>query len=208
MALYLEWEEAQRYSTLVEAMHADRKKVFIDTLKWDLPHDGVSERDQFDTSEASYLILQNGQIGDHLCSVRLLDTCRPHILGSIFPQLCEGAVPRGPTIREITRFCASPRYKAAERLRARNMMARALIELGHREGITAYTAVCDLGFLTQVLAAGWRCQPLGMPQPYEGGLIGAFMIFVDDNSLDLMTSGWRWDRPVLTIEDRNAALAA
>lgn len=208
MVSYLDRSDAASKPELFHAMHADRKRVFVDALKWDLPHDGETERDEFDNSAASYLILQDPRTGDHLSSIRLLDTLRPHILGNIFPHLCEGEVPRSPRIREITRFCASPRFRAVDRLHARNMMARALIELGHIEGIDAYTAVCDIGFLTQVLSAGWRCQPLGMPQPYENGLIGAFMIFVDANSLDLMTSGWRCDQPALTIEHRNAARAA
>lgn len=206
MLFYLNWQEAQARTSLVDSMHADRKRVFVDALKWDIPHDGEFEKDEFDNDRASYLILPDSASGDHLSSIRLLDTEGPHILGDVFPFLCEGRVPRGPHIREITRFCASPRYKAAERLRARNMMARALIELGHREGIAGYTAVCEIGFLSQILAAGWRCDPLGLPQPYGESFIGAFIIHVDSDSLDLMTHGWRWDRPVLTIEHRNPAL--
>jgi len=207
MALHLSWEDVRQRPSLAHAMHADRKRVFVDTLRWDLQHDGEIERDEFDDEYATYLILRDKGGEDHLSSIRLLDTDRPHILGDIFPFLCEGEVPRGPDIREITRFCASPRYRAAERLSARNMMARALIELGHKTGISAYTAVCDIGFLQQVLAAGWRCQPLGLPQPYQGGLIGAFMIFVDADSLDRMSPGWQYDQPVLRVEDRSVLAA-
>lgn len=207
MVHYFSWRETQSHPSLMNAMHADRKRVFVDTLKWDLKHDGVVERDEFDNEHADYLILQDRVTGDHLSSIRLLDSRRPHILGDIFPFLCEGGVPRGENIREITRFCASPRVRAAERLKARNMMARALIELGLWEGIEAYTAVCDLGFLQQVLAAGWRCQPLGLPQVHEGNLIGAFMIFVETNSLDRMAPSWRCDQPALRIENRSALAA-
>ena len=34
---------------LFQSMHADRKRVFVDMLKWDIPHDGVFEQDQYDT---------------------------------------------------------------------------------------------------------------------------------------------------------------
>ena len=49
--------------TLVRAMHADRKRVFVDTLKWDIPHDDVIESDEFDDDSAEYLVVQDAQGG-------------------------------------------------------------------------------------------------------------------------------------------------
>ena len=38
-------------------MHRDRKKIFVDALKWDVPVvDGQYEIDQFDTDDAIYLL--------------------------------------------------------------------------------------------------------------------------------------------------------
>src|SRR5690242_15695686 len=98
-----------REAALVASMLADRKRVFVDLLGWDVPHDGTIERDEFDHDDSEYLIFARGD--DHIASVRLLRTDRRHLLGSVFPELCEGDVPGGPDIREISRFCISPRHR-------------------------------------------------------------------------------------------------
>src|SRR5438034_9422080 len=86
----------------MRAMFQARKEVFIDLLKWDLPVlNGQFELDQFDDRDASYLILVDEQ-GAHRASTRLLRTEGPHLLGTIYPALCTGAVPAGPGVREIT----------------------------------------------------------------------------------------------------------
>ena len=76
----------------LRAMFEDRKKVFVDLLKWDVPVlDGRFEIDGFDNSHATYIIIADDQ-GDHLGSARLLPTTRPHILNMLFAELCAGAV--------------------------------------------------------------------------------------------------------------------
>jgi len=192
---------------LMRTMHEDRKHVFVDTLHWDLDCPGPQEIDQFDDEKADYLV-GAARDGSHLVSVRLLDTERSHILGSIFPFLCDGEVPRGAHIKEITRYIASPRSRAGERLVARNMMARALVEYGHLTGITKYTAVCDMSFLNQILAAGWRCDPLGLPQTVDGSVVGAFCIHVERDTITKMASSWRCNRPALTGDSLNFRNAA
>lgn len=192
---------------LLRTMHEDRKRVFIDTFKWQLDHRDGQEVDQFDTDEAVYLAGRNRD-GSHLASVRLLPTEQPHILGSIFPFLCDETVPTGPTVREITRSIASPRVSTPERRFARNVVARALVEYALENGITQYTAVCDLGYLSRVLAAGWRCDPLGMPQRVNGSVIGAFCIHIEADTLERMTPQWRVDHPALGLTDASLRAAA
>lgn len=93
---------------VLRAMFAARKRVFVDMLKWDVPVlAGQYEVDQFDDSHATYLILSDAE-GGHLGSARLLETERPHILDTLFPELCELAIPRGPAVREITREVLTP----------------------------------------------------------------------------------------------------
>ena len=94
--------------TMLRAMFAARKRVFVDLLKWDVPVlDGSYEIDQFDTPAATYVVLTEAD-GEHRASARLLETGGPHILADLFPQLCCGPVPRGRDTREITRFCIDP----------------------------------------------------------------------------------------------------
>lgn len=193
---------------LFRTMHEDRKKVFVDTLNWTVPHDGRQEADQYDTEHADYLILRDVASGDHLGSVRLLPTTGSHMLADVFPFLCEGAIPRGPSVREITRLVVSPSVPVRDRLMVRNMLGRAMIEFGLQTGITKYTAVCEFGFLTQLLSSGWHIKPLGMPQLVAGSLIGALQIRLDRHSLALTNEAWRHDAPVLRMIEHTPALVA
>lgn len=193
---------------LFETMHADRKRVFVDMLKWDVPHDGTFEKDQYDTDRADYLMLQDKTTGEHCGSVRLLPTTGPHILGDVFPFLCEGPVPCGPRIREITRLVVSPSVNRRERLHVRNMLGRAMVEFALMFEIEYYTAVCEMGFLSQLLASGWRIDPLGLPQDVSGSLIGAVLIHVEPSSISKTSDAWRSPGPALRLIERAQALAA
>ena len=192
---------------LFRSMHEDRKQVFVDKLKWDLRHDGVSEQDQYDTPYAQYLILRDEANSEHLGSVRLLPTTRGHILGDVFPFLCSDGVPSGPEIWEITRLVVSPRANRRDRLTIRNMLGRAMIEYGQLTGIEKYTAVCEIGFLSQLLASGWRCDPLGLPQKLGRSTIGALLIHNDRDSLSRTRAAWRFESPALRLMDREQLAA-
>jgi len=170
----------------LDAMFRERKKVFIDLLKWDIAADGPHERDQFDDQFAEYLIVCDPDNNDHMGSLRLLRTDRPHILGDLFADLCDGEVPRGPDVLEITRLCLSPRLRASDRRLVRNRLATALVEYALLTGITSYTGVAEIGWLNQILALGWRCNPLGLPQPVGNMLLGALQIHIDADSIRLL----------------------
>ena len=160
----------------LRSMFEDRKSVFVDLLKWDLPVlDGRFELDQFDDEHATYLIIA-GEDGDHLASARLLPTTRPHILGDLFAGLCAGPPPSGEQVVEITRFCLSRRQNAAARRQARNQLVSALAAYALETGIHTYTGVAEIAWLQQILAFGWDCRPLGVPVRFVCRLIGALAI--------------------------------
>lgn len=163
------------FCPLLESMHADRKRVFVDLLGWDVPvSDQRFEIDQFDDAYAVYLIAVDTD-GGHAGSLRLLPSLRPHILGSLFPQLCAEGVPVGPDIFEITRLCLPTRLGAAERLRVRNHLISAMVDHALDAGIRSLTGVVETGFLTQILAMGWQCTALTP----VGSALGGFRIDVD-----------------------------
>ena len=205
---HLTGRQTRSWPRLCSSMHVDRKRVFIDSLKWDIPHDGGREIDQYDTAQADYLILADRLTGEHRASVRLLPTTGPHILGDVFAYLCDGAVPRGLHIMEITRFVVSPDVRLREKQATRNILGRAMIEFGLSQGVQQYTAVCEMGFLSQLLASGWHIEPLGMPQVVSGSTIGAVLIHLDQSSLGRTSDGWRYDEPVLIRDPEIAKLAA
>jgi acyl-homoserine lactone synthase len=173
-------------------MFEARKRVFVDLLKWDVPTlEERYELDQFDDAHAAYLIVA-AQDGSHAGSARLLPTVRPHILDSLFPDLCAGAPPRGTRILEITRFCLDRRLRAAERLEARNRLVSAIVRYALDHGIETYTGVAEMGWLQQILAFGWRCRPLGLPRRTGAGMLGALRIDIDEDTPRRLAESGLW----------------
>ena len=201
-------ENKLAHTRLLKRMFEDRKSIFVDLLKWDLRNDGLQERDQFDDSNAEYLIVTDPGRRDHLASLRLLRTDRPHILGSLFARLCDGKVPSGPDIREISRMCLSPRHRGPERVRYRNLLASAMTEYALLTGIRGYTGVADMGWLSRVLSAGWRCEPLGMPRRVGGAMVGAMMIHIDADTIRRLQVSGKYASNVLHIEQIEHSVAA
>ena len=170
----------------LRAMFKARKEVFVDLLKWDLPVlEGEYEIDSFDNRDAEYLIVA-GHDGRHLGSARLLRTTSQHILGNLFPFLCASAVPTGSGIFEITRFCLDRNQHAPQRRSSRNRLVSALVNYALDRGIHTYTGVAEMQWLQQILAFGWRCRPLGVPQQLDCGMIGALAIEIDANTPALL----------------------
>lgn len=177
----------------LRTMFEDRKSVFVDLLKWDLPVlDGRFELDQFDNEHATYLIIADEE-GDHLGSARLLPTTGPHILDSLFVALCAAPPPTGPKVAEITRFCLSRRHNAARRQRTRNQLVTALAWHALETGIRTYTGVAEFAWLQQILAFGWDCRPLGVPARFDCGMLGALAIEIRSDTPDLLAANGIWD---------------
>ena len=177
---------------MLRQMFEARKQVFVDLLKWDIPVlDGRFELDQFDNEHAIYIIVTDDS-GDHLGSARLLPTTQPHILGSLFPELCLGEVPTGPDVFEITRFCLARHQGSSARRETRNRLVSALVSFAVREGIRTYTGVAEMAWLQQILAFGWDCRPLGAPLPLGSGLTGALAIRIDSETPALLAQNGSW----------------
>ena len=163
----------------LETMFADRKEQFVDFFEWDVPVvDGRYEMDQFDTAGAVYIIAAD-EHGAHQASMRMLPTMRPHLLGTLFPHLCAAGVPTGEAVWESTRLCLPSRHGAAGRLKLRNALISAMVDFALARGIERITGVIPDGFRKQVLAMGWRAEPLGPASSICGGSVGAFAIDIN-----------------------------
>ena len=174
-------------------MFEDRKSVFVDLLGWDVPVlDGRFEFDEFDNERATYLIIADDE-GDHLGSARLLPTTRRHILGSLFASLCAAPPPTGPQVFEITRFCLSPRHRAAGRRVVRRQLVTGLVWHALETGIRTYTGVAEMAWLQQILAFGWDCRPLGVPARFDCGMIASIAIEIGRDTPELLAATGIWD---------------
>ncbi|QGP79413.1 acyl-homoserine-lactone synthase [Sphingobium sp. CAP-1] len=186
---------------LLRSMFADRKRLFVDLLGWDVPViDGQYERDQFDNAHTIYLIVPE-ENGDHAASLRLFPTSQPHMLDTIFPHLCPLGVPIGDTTWESTRLCLPQRHGAERRRELRNMLISAMVDVALERGIERYTGIIPDPFRKEVLAMGWRAEPLGPALRIPGGPIGAFLVHVSADTPERL----RWTGVYTGVAERVSA---
>ena len=174
-------------SALIQ-MHHDRKRVFVDKLGWSLPS-GTSwlEVDEFDNEYAVYLLARSPETGRHIGSVRLLPTTRPHMLGSLFSNLCAGPVPVSEDCWEISRFVTCPpRVEGTSVLKLHRLLAIALIEIALLKSIRRYTLVAEPQRVPALLSIGWSVLPLGLPTRCGGESLQALQILVDPEILPIL----------------------
>ncbi|MBU0555978.1 MAG: autoinducer synthase [Alphaproteobacteria bacterium] len=189
---------------LFRAMFEERKRVFVDLLRWNVPVvAGRYEVDQFDDDRAIYIVI-TGDDGDHRASARLLPTTHDHILGTIFPNLCKEAPPRGAAILEITRFCLARKLRARERLEVRNQLVTALVEYALGNHIRSYTGVAEWPWFQQILSFGWHCLPLGLPATDQGRCLVALQIDIDGSTREQLRASGVF-RPVGVADLASAA---
>lgn len=192
----------------LNVMFAARKSVFVDLLRWNIPvRDGRHEIDQFDDAHARYLILLSDD-GRHLASARLLPTCRPHILDTLFPNLCAGAVPRGPQMMEITRFCLDRGLRAVERRQVRDQLVTAIVGHALEHRIATFTGVAEMGWFQQVLSFGWKCRPLGLPADHEGSMLCALSISIAADTPECLGRTGIWSPLLRNVQGRAAGARA
>jgi N-acyl-L-homoserine lactone synthetase len=197
-------ENRDEYAAALAGMHRDRRRVFVDRLGWDVPVvDSEYEIDQFDTEYAIYLLDLDAE-GRHQGSIRLLPTTRPHLLSDVFPHLCEKGAPSDPQTWEITRLCTSP--DAHDPKGTGRRLTIAVTEFALLYGLRRYSCMTHLDFLSRVLAVGWDCEPLGLPQADDKGLsVGAIVINMTPETLSLVRARTGSTTPVLYWNTRRAA---
>jgi acyl-homoserine lactone synthase len=189
MLLVIDQSNRAMQHRALRTMFEARKRVFIDLLKWDLPAlAGRYELDQFDDIHATYLIVTDGE-GHHLASARLLQTTRPALLDSLFPELVAGAIPHGDDVLEITRFCLSPGIGASRRREARDHLLVALAEHALSHAVSTYVGVADLAWFRQIQTFGWECRSLGAPVLHRGQALTALRIDIDPTTPAKLAAG-------------------
>lgn len=210
MATVINHLNRDSFAASLREMHGDRKTVFVDQLKWNLPTvDDAYEIDEYDREDTIYLIVQDETTGGHLGSVRLLPTAGPHLLGDKFAFLCDGGVaPHGNDIFEITRMVTRPGLPRGAAERVREQLSVAIVEYALQSGITRYTMMTHMAFLSAVLAVGWDCEPLGLPAAVDGEQVGALLLTITPETLGRLRDKWNFVGPVLRLDGPLSALVA
>lgn len=196
-----------RFSRHLVEMHQDRKRVFVDQLGWKLCAPGSwLEVDQFDTEYTVYLIACSAEDERHLASVRLNPTTRPHMLNTIFTDLCNDGPIVADDAWESSRFTIAPiGMRGSEVMRLSQYLALAHTEFALLNGIRRYTMIGEVHRVATVVAMGWRVRPLCLPKACEGSKVQALEVTIDEETLAKMRRRFGIDRPVLAMNSAAAA---
>lgn len=176
---------------LLQALAAYRYRVFVETLRWDLPaHNGL-ETDQFDGADTAYVIARDEQ-GSICGCARLLPTTGPYLLADVFPQLLHGEPPpRHEQVWELSRFaamdCGAPQSlsRAMELQVTEHVLASAL-DYAARHGVKRFITVSPLGVERLLRRLGVHSHRAGPPLVVGGHALFACWIEVDGQSLRAM----------------------
>ncbi len=174
------------YPEIFQQMYRQRYDIYVKRRRWQgLQSDDDCEIDQYDNDEAVYLLAvdedENVKAG-----LRLLPTTGPHIFSDLFPHLAaNGEVPCGEHIMELTRFYVAPHgSNKHSRWWLSGVISIGMFEYCLNNGITQITSVIDTFLLNQMLEAGWRARPLGLPEHYGEGIAVGVLIDVSEEAIE------------------------
>lgn len=155
-----------------------RKKVFVDDLKWDVPHNASVEMDQYDTPLAHYsLVLQGGEVvggartmatssvwGEHTYMLRDAWSGKlPHI-----PRQVMSVEIASPEVWECTRLVISDSLVSqADRSECLALIVDGLVEMARARGAATLISLSPLPFLRAMRQLGYDVTLLG--EAYKSG---------------------------------------
>lgn len=106
MIVAIQAHNSQHYSAIMRQMFETRKKVFFDTLQWEVSVEGNEERDRYDDMDPVYLVWCDRERTRHYGSMRLMPTTGPTLLHDVFgTTFPDAAALSAPGIWEGTRMC-------------------------------------------------------------------------------------------------------
>ena len=177
---------------LLEESYHVRYDLYVKHRGWKaLDRPDGREIDQFDTSEATYLIWADGE--EVIGGARFVPTNKPHLMSDVFPHIVTFApIPCSPRIWEITRlFSSRGGSSSANRRNVTGEVFCAMFELGLANNLEGISVVCDTFFLPRLLDSGVKVTPLGLPTPYDEGTCIACFIPVNIDQLSAARGGKR-----------------
>lgn len=197
-----------QHKDLLDQMHRDRKRVFVDWLKWDIPVTGDMEIDQYDTDDAIYLISADPATGEHIASLRLLPCSVPTLMAEHFADMVQNPIPADDSAWEMTRLCANPQIKdKLVQWTGRKDITVAAIEFALMRDIRQLIFVTHASWVPTLLSVGWDIELLGLPRNDGNDSIVAMRINVTPETLTLIRRNWGVTKPLLVIEEDVAAVA-
>ncbi len=170
----LKLSDLHKYGSAYFDYLALRKRFFVDTLNWTIPHDDAVEMDQYDNPQARYsIVLQDGKViagarampttsrwGDSTYMLR--DAYTGKIAG-IPSDLIDHEIVT-PDMWECTRLVISPDVKTmSERTECLKLICEGLVEMALAEGATELMSLSNLWLLRSLKSIGYKAELMCKP---------------------------------------------
>lgn len=151
-----------------------RKRFFVDTLKWDIPHNDRYEMDQYDNPTAWYsLCVRDGEV---LGGTRVMPTtsrwgkhsymlrdAQQGVLDSIPPQAMPSDIV-SPFVWEMTRLVISPDLRTQqERSSCLQAIGAGLYDIAAQHGISEYMGISAVALIRVLRQLGFPLERAGEP---------------------------------------------
>jgi acyl-homoserine lactone synthase len=177
---------------LLEQSYRVRYDIYVNGRGWKaLTRPDEREIDQFDTSDATYLLWADED--EVVAGARFVPTHLPHLMSDIFPHTVTlGEIPHTPKVWEVTRLFTSRSGKSkANRRNVTGEVLCGMFEMGLHYELESISVVCDTFFMPRFLESGVQIRPLGLPTQYDEGICIACIIPVSLAQLAAARGGRR-----------------
>ena len=163
MILVVDSGSRRHFATDLAVMHCQRKAVFVDRAGWKVPVVADLEIDRYDLlDDTVYLLAKEEPHGPLLASARLLETAGPHLMQDLYPGRYRAALPSGPGVWEVSRFCTAPGIGGrSKRLGLLWEVICGVMELGLAQGIAQVIFAANRALLPLALECGWETRIVG-----------------------------------------------
>lgn len=156
-----------------------RKRFFVDTLAWDIPHNATVEMDQYDNPLAHYsLVVRNGEVigGARAMATTAIWGSHTYMLRDAFAgKLIDipASVMPGDVINtdiwECTRLVISDEVKShADRSLCLSMIVDGLIEVAGDHGASQLMSLSPLSLMRALRQLGYAADRIGEPYRNDG----------------------------------------
>lgn len=170
---------------LMEKVWRLRHQVFVEEKGWEaIRRQDGREIDQFDSDRAVHILyIQEGEV---LGYSRMLPTDGPHLLSDVYPQLCDGDIPRSPHMWEWTRFCTVKSHRGSIRSLSyvSNCLLSAIVEWGMAKDICEIGIQMNRMWMLTLCQLRFRPMPLGVIHELDGEEVLAVQCKFDQRALD------------------------
>ena len=156
-----------------------RKRVFVDELGWDIPHNDFGEMDQYDNPLTHYsLVVRDGRL---IGGARMLSTLAEwNGAGCMLNDVLAGKLPTTPKsvidgpirsaqVWECSRLVMAEDIGSAEdRAECLALIVDGLAEMARAQGADELMSLTRLPLLRALRQLGWACDRIGTPYTQGG----------------------------------------